>query len=62
MNNYSKTARLGDILLHKKEITQDQLNECLRLQKGSGKKLGEILIEKDFVTEDTVLNTLSEQL
>ncbi|NYB74302.1 type II/IV secretion system protein [Sedimentibacter hydroxybenzoicus DSM 7310] len=62
MNNYSKTARLGDILLHKKEITQDQLNECLRLQKGSGKKLGEILIEKDFVTEDIVLNTLSEQL
>ncbi|WP_312814501.1 GspE/PulE family protein [Sedimentibacter sp.] len=62
MNNYSKTARLGDILLHKKEITQDQLNECLRMQKGSGKKLGEILIEKGFVTEDTVLNTLSEQL
>lgn len=62
MNNYSKTARLGDILLHKKEITQDQLNECLRSQKGSGKKLGEILIEKGFVTEDIVLNTLSEQL
>ncbi len=62
MNKYSKTARLGDILLQKKEITQEQLNEALKSQAGSGKKLGEILIEKGFVTQKSVMNTLSEQL
>ncbi|WP_313342860.1 GspE/PulE family protein [Sedimentibacter sp.] len=62
MNSFSKTARLGDILLQKKEITQEQLSECLRLQKGSGKKIGEILIENGCVTEEIVLNTLSVQL
>ncbi len=62
MNNFSKTARLGDILLQNKEITQEQLNEALKLQKGSGKKLGEILINNGFVSEKVVLNTLSAQL
>lgn len=62
MNKYSKTARLGDILLQKNEITQLQLNDALKSQTGSGKKLGEILIEKGFVTEMVVINTLSDQL
>jgi type IV pilus assembly protein PilB len=62
MNKYSKTAKLGDILLQKKEITREQLNEALKSQAGSGKKLGEILIEKGFLNETTVMRTLSEQL
>ncbi len=62
MNRSNKIARLGDILLQKKEITQEQLLEALKAQSGSGKKLGELLIEKGFVTETTVMRTLSEQL
>ncbi|MDW5300408.1 MAG: GspE/PulE family protein [Sedimentibacter sp.] len=62
MNRSSKTLKLGDILLQKKEITQEQLNEVLKLQTGSGKKLGEILVEKGYITEKTVMLTLSEQL
>lgn len=62
MNKSKKTARLGDILLQQKEITQEQLTEVLKLQKINGKKLGEILIEKGFVAESTVMHTLSEQL
>lgn len=62
MNNFSKTARLGDILLQNKEITQEQLNEALALQEGSCKMLGEILIDKGFVSEQVVLNILSAQL
>lgn len=63
MNNFSKTAGLGDVLLQKKEITQEQLNEALKLQKDNGaSKLGEILISKGYVTEGIVLDTLSSQL
>ena len=62
MNNSNKTSKLGDILVHKKEITQEQLMEALSYQAKHGKKLGEILIEKGYVTEKTVLHTLSEQL
>lgn len=62
MNKYSKTAKLGDILVLKKEITQDQLQDALKSQSGSNKKLGEILIEKGYITEAVMMTTLSEQL
>lgn len=62
MNKYSKTAKLGDILVLKNEITQEQLQDALKLQAGSNKKLGEILIEKGYVTESAIMTTLSEQL
>ncbi len=62
MSKYSKITKLGDILLQKKEITQEQLTEALQAQAGSGKKLGEILIEKGFLDEITVMCALSEQL
>ncbi len=61
MNRISKSAKLGDILLYKKAITQEQLNDALNSQTGKGKKLGEILIEKGYVTEHTVMSTLAEQ-
>lgn len=62
MNKSNKTAKLGDLLLQKKEITREQLAEALKLQKQDGKKIGEILTEKGYVTEKTVMKTLSEQL
>lgn len=62
MSKSNKTAKLGDILLQKNEITHEQLIEALRIQKANGKKLGEILIENGYVTEKTVMNTLAEQL
>lgn len=62
MYKSKKTARLGDILLQQNEITLEQLNESLKLQKINGEKLSKILIENDFVAENTVMNILSEQL
>lgn len=44
MNKYSKTAKLGDILIQKKEITKEQLNDALKSQSENGKKLGEMLV------------------
>lgn len=62
MNKSNKTTKLGDLLLQKKEITREQLAEALKLQKQNGKKIGEVLTEKGYVTEKTVMKTLSEQL
>lgn len=55
-------VRLGDLLIEKKVITPDQLNEALSEQKKSSLKLGRILTELGFVNENQLLEVLSEQL
>ena len=56
-----QNVRIGDLLVGKGEITEDQLKEALAAQKQSGQKLGRVLIEKGFVDEDRFLGFLSEQ-
>jgi type IV pilus assembly protein PilB len=53
--------KLGDLLLKAKLISQDQLNEALKLQQSSGLKLGEALVKLNVVTEDDITETLSAQ-
>ena len=57
-----KPVRIGDVLLDKGLITQDQIEEALAFQKEKGHKrlLGEILVELEFVSEELVLETLAE--
>lgn len=54
-------VRIGDLLVSKGELTEEQLIEALAEQKKSGLKLGRILIEKGYVEEDRFLQFLSEQ-
>ncbi len=54
--------RLGDILLAKGMITNEQIEEGLKLQKETGSKLGQIIVEKKWVAEQDILKALSEQL
>ena len=61
MNNICSFLKIGEILLSKKEITPEQLNEALILQPAINKKLGEILIENNYITEITLVRALSEQ-
>jgi len=61
VNKYSKNIRLGDILLKKNEITNEQLSDALKSQVGIGKRLGEVLVEKGYITELKIMNALSEQ-
>jgi len=53
--------KLGDLLLKAKLVTQDQLNEALKLQQSSGLKLGEALVKLNAITEDDITETLSAQ-
>ena len=53
---------LGELLVRKELITQDQVDEALRAQKKSGKRLGEIVTERGWLEERQVLQALAEQL
>jgi len=57
-----KKIRLGDLLVEKGVITNEQLMQSLNDQKATGRKLGQTLIQNGFVTEDTILDILSTQL
>jgi type IV pilus assembly protein PilB len=62
-----QNVRLGDLLIEKGIITEEELKKALERQKelkerGIYKKLGEILIELGFATEKEILEALSQQL
>jgi len=54
--------RLGDLLLEVGLISQEQLDEALKVQKSTGKKLGEVLISEGIVTQENIIEVLEFQL
>ncbi|MDX8385096.1 MAG: hypothetical protein R8M11_01105 [Gallionella sp.] len=54
--------RLGDMLIHQKLISEDQLNNALEQQKSVKLKLGRILVNSGFVSEENISETLAKQL
>ncbi len=54
--------RIGELLISKRLITEEELNQALELQKDRGEKLGRILIDLGFIAYKEVLIALSEQL
>ena len=57
-----KKIRLGDLLVQEGVISDAQLNHALDEQKRLGFKLGRTLIELNFLSEDQLLQFLSQQL
>ena len=57
-----KKIRLGDLLVEKGLISNDQLMQALADQKKTGQKLGRTLISSGLVTEEQMLELLSTQL
>ncbi len=53
--------KLGEILAARGLISAGQLEEALQKQRGSGEFLGEMLQELGWVTEDQILEALSDQ-
>src|SRR5690242_9429333 len=54
--------RLGEILIERRLIVQEDLDRALELQRERGDKLGKILVDLGFVAQRDVLAALSEQL
>lgn len=53
--------RLGDLLVQAAKISNFQLQEALKKQRLSGKKIGEVLIEEGLVTVEDILEVLEAQ-
>ncbi len=60
--SFGPGSRLGDILVARQLVTQQKIDEALKLQDRLGKRMGRILIDKGWVAENDVLRALSEQL
>ena len=54
--------KLGEMLIHYKIITPEQLKEGLKIQKNKEKRIGEILIDLGRVTQDEINWILGKQL
>jgi type IV pilus assembly protein PilB len=60
--SFGPGSRLGDILVARQLVSQQKIDEALKLQDRLGKRMGRILIDKGWVAENDVLRALSEQL
>ncbi len=58
----SHKVRIGDKLVQYGYITEEQLQNALSLQKGTGKRIGEILIEHGLITAELLTHVLTELL
>ncbi|BAE84201.1 GspE/PulE family protein [Desulfitobacterium hafniense] len=54
--------RLGEILIAGGALTEEQLNEALKMQKSLSLRLGEVLVRQNFVSEEEILRTIQRQL
>ena len=59
---FTKKIRLGDLLVEKGLISDDQLQHALGEQKKLGRKLGGTLVELGMIDENSLLNLLASQL
>ena len=55
-------ARIGELLVEARVITQAQLDEALASPRHEGQKIGQLLVELGMVNEDQLTQTLSHQL
>lgn len=58
----SQPKRLGDILVERGLINEQQRDEAIQIQKDTGEYLGQIIVSKNWVADSKMLEILSEQL
>ncbi len=54
--------RLGELLVQQQIVSQDTVNDALRVQVGGNRRLGHILLRMGALSDDQLANTLSQQL
>ncbi|HLF10431.1 MAG TPA: ATPase, T2SS/T4P/T4SS family [Gammaproteobacteria bacterium] len=58
----SKSGKFGDLLLARGLVTEEQIEEALRLQAERGERIGKIIVAKGWVSEQKLLVVLGEHL
>jgi len=61
MNHGERYLRLGDMLLHRGELTTRKLKRGLQVAHDTRRRLGDVLIELGYASEEVVTNCLAEQ-
>ncbi|HOK91433.1 MAG TPA: type II secretion system ATPase GspE [Spirochaetota bacterium] len=56
-----KHKQIGKILVEQGKITQEQLQEVLLQQQGTGLRIGQIIVKKNILKESDILEALAEQ-
>jgi len=59
--NQDKKLRIGDLLIEKGVISEDQLKEALNEQKTRSKRIGDLLIERGLITDEQLKEALRYQ-
>lgn len=59
---YRKKVRLGDLLVQKEIITEEQLSEALKQQKEKKLMLGEMIVSMGFASQSQINDVLCEHL
>ncbi len=59
---FGNRIRVGDLLVQKGYLTEDQLSQALEMQREQKGKLGEVLINMGFVTEEQFSGVICAQL
>ena len=54
--------QLGEVLIQKKLISQDQLNKALRIQVSGNRRLGYLLTHMGLISDDQLIDALAKQL
>ena len=58
---YLQEKKIGEIMIEKGLISEDELEEVIKFQDSQKKKLGDIIVEKGYASEDEVEDALEEQ-
>ncbi|MSR76774.1 MAG: hypothetical protein EXS63_00890 [Candidatus Omnitrophica bacterium] len=53
--------KIGEVLIEKNLVTQEQIDEILKEQKHSNKLIGELLVEKQILSEILLFQALAHQ-
>jgi type II secretory ATPase GspE/PulE/Tfp pilus assembly ATPase PilB-like protein len=61
LRKYRHRLLLGEILVHMNLVTQEQIDQALKLQRRTKQKLGTVLIEQGWITEATLVKALFDQ-
>ncbi len=55
-------TRLGELLVRQNKVSQEAINDALRIQVGGNRRLGNILLQMGVLSDDQLASTLSQQL
>ncbi len=61
MNHGERYLRLGDMLLHRGELSARKLKRGLQVAHDTRRRLGDVLIDLGYASEETVAHCLAEQ-